>query len=52
VVLAWVLAQGATVLPIPAGRDPEHVRDAMGAADITLSAEEIEAIDRASFSRD
>jgi aryl-alcohol dehydrogenase-like predicted oxidoreductase len=52
VVIAWVLAQGPTVFPIPAGRDPDHVRDAMSAADIELSSEEIEAIDRARFSRD
>ncbi|MDD1762984.1 MAG: aldo/keto reductase, partial [Methanothrix sp.] len=34
VTIAWVLSKGPTVIPIPAGRDPEHVRDSMKAADI------------------
>ena len=52
VAIAWVRAQGPTVIPIPAGRMPEHVRDAMGAGQIELTPEEIELIDRADFSRD
>jgi aryl-alcohol dehydrogenase-like predicted oxidoreductase len=50
VVLAWVLAQGPAVIPIPGGRTPEHVRDATGAADITLTDNQIAAITRATFS--
>lgn len=49
VALAWVLAQGPTVIPIPGGRTPEHVRDAMTAGEVSLSPEDIEAIDRAAF---
>lgn len=49
VALAWVLAQGPTVIPIPGGRTPEHVRDAMRAGEVSLSPEDIEAIDRAAF---
>ncbi len=49
VTLAWVLAQGPTVIPIPGGRTPEHVLDAVGAADVTLSPQDLEAIDRAPF---
>lgn len=49
VVLAWVRAQGPTVIPIPGGRTEEHVRDALGAADLALAPEDIEAIDRATF---
>ncbi|MBI4500548.1 MAG: aldo/keto reductase [Gemmatimonadetes bacterium] len=52
VAIAWVRAKGSTVIPIPAGRDPQHVRDSMSAADIDLTPDDIEAIDRAEFSRD
>jgi aryl-alcohol dehydrogenase-like predicted oxidoreductase len=50
VVLAWVLAQGPTVIPIPGGRTPEHVRDAIGAAEVRLSQEDVAAITGADFS--
>ena len=49
-VLAWVLAQGPTVIPIPGGRTPEHARDAARAARVTLGDDVITAIDRATFS--
>jgi aryl-alcohol dehydrogenase-like predicted oxidoreductase len=52
VAIAWVLSRGPTVIPIPAGRNPDHVRDAMGAGDIQLSPEEVDAIDRARFPTD
>lgn len=52
VALAWVLAQGPTVIPIPGGRTPEHVRDAMGAARLALEPEDFTAIDRAVFPTD
>ncbi len=51
VVIAWVLSKGPTVIPIPAGRVPEHVGDAMGASDLTLTADDIAAIDGADFFR-
>lgn len=52
VVIAWVLAQGSTVIPIPAGRTVEHALDSIGAADLTLSDADLAAIDAAEFSRD
>lgn len=51
VTLAWVLAQGPTVIPIPGGRTPEHVCDSVRSAGVALSPAEIEAIDAAEFSR-
>lgn len=51
VVLAWVLAQGPHVIPIPGARTPEHARDAAGAADLELTAADHAAIDAAEFSR-
>ncbi|MBI2536285.1 MAG: aldo/keto reductase [Gemmatimonadetes bacterium] len=52
VTLAWVLAQGATVIPIPGSRTPEHARDAIAAADLPLAPEDLTAIDRAVFRTD
>ncbi len=51
VVLAWVLAQGATVIPIPGARTEAHARDSAGAADLQLSPADLAEIDRAEFSR-
>lgn len=51
VVLAWVLAQGETVIAIPSARTPAHAADSLTACDIQLSAAEIAAIDAAEFSR-
>jgi aryl-alcohol dehydrogenase-like predicted oxidoreductase len=50
VVLAWVRAQGSTVIPIPGARTPEHARDSATAADITLEGANLQAIDAAEFS--
>ena len=50
VVLAWVQAQGSTVIPIPAARTPEHARDSASAADLTLDGSDLQAIDAAEFS--
>jgi len=52
VVLAWVLAQGPTVIAIPGARTVAHALDSAGAAEITLSPDELAAIDHAEFSRD
>lgn len=49
VTLTWVLAQGPTVIPIPGARTPEHIRDSLRAADLTLSPEETAAVDGAAF---
>jgi aryl-alcohol dehydrogenase-like predicted oxidoreductase len=51
VVLAWVRAQGSTVIPIPSARTVEHVVDSIHAAALKLSPDELAAIDRAEFSR-
>jgi aryl-alcohol dehydrogenase-like predicted oxidoreductase len=51
VVLAWVLAQGPSVIIIPGARTEAHARDSAAAADIRLTREDLAAIDRAEFSR-
>jgi aryl-alcohol dehydrogenase-like predicted oxidoreductase len=50
VVLAWVLAQGSSVIPIPSARTVEHAVDSAGACEVELDAEELADIDRAEFS--
>ncbi len=50
VVLAWVLAQGPTVLIIPGARTIDHVLDSAATAEVELSEEDLSAIDRAEFS--
>lgn len=50
VVTAWVLAQGPTVFAIPGARTPEHAADAARAADLELSADDLQQIDEAKFS--
>lgn len=51
IVLAWVLAQGPTVIPIPSARTVEHVLGSVHAAALTLTDDELAAISRAEFSR-
>lgn len=51
VIIAWVMAQGTTVFPIPAGRTPAHVLDSLAATGVDLTAADIAAIDEAEFSR-
>jgi aryl-alcohol dehydrogenase-like predicted oxidoreductase len=41
VALAWVLAQGAQVIPIPGTKTPRYLADNAGAADIRLSREDL-----------
>lgn len=43
--LAWLLAQGDDVLPIPGTRRRERLDENLGAVDVTLSADELRAID-------
>ena len=50
VVLAWVLAQGPQVIPIPSARSPEHARDSASAAGLRLEPDDVAAIDGAVFS--
>lgn len=51
VVLAWVLAQGPTVILIPGARTVEHALDSVRAASLVLTPDEATAIDAAEFSR-
>jgi aryl-alcohol dehydrogenase-like predicted oxidoreductase len=51
VVLAWVLAQGPTVIVIPGARTVEHATDSAAAAHLVLSPTELASIDAAEFSR-
>ena len=44
--LAWVMARGPHVLPIPGTRTAAHLADWLGAAEITLGAEEMAEIAR------
>jgi len=51
IVLAWVRAQGKTVVPIPAARKVEHAVDSAKAAELELTEDEIAAIDESEFDR-
>lgn len=43
--LAWVLAQGEDVVPIPGTKRVKYLDENLGAADVTLSAEELARLD-------
>jgi aryl-alcohol dehydrogenase-like predicted oxidoreductase len=49
--LAWVMAQGEDIIPIPGTTRVEHLDDLIDATALTLSASELDAIERA-FPRD
>ena len=49
-VLAWVLAQGPSVLIIPGSRSVDHVRDSASVADVALTADDLLEIASAEFS--
>jgi len=51
VTIAWVRAQGATVVPIPAARKVEHAVDSARAGDLALDADDLRAIDETEFDR-
>ena len=51
VVLAWVLAQGPTVIVIPGARTIAHATDSVAAGTLLLTPAEQAAIDAAEFSR-
>jgi aryl-alcohol dehydrogenase-like predicted oxidoreductase len=51
IVIAWVRAQSATVVPIPAARSVEHAVDSARAADLKLGPDDLAAIDEMEFSR-
>ena len=50
VVLAWVLAQGRSVIVIPSARTVEHTVDSAGASEIELDEQEMRDIEQAEFS--
>jgi aryl-alcohol dehydrogenase-like predicted oxidoreductase len=50
-VIAWVLARSPSVIAIPSARRVAHALDSARAGDLELSAEDLAAIDRATFSR-
>jgi aryl-alcohol dehydrogenase-like predicted oxidoreductase len=52
VVLAWVLAQGPTVILIPGARTVEHALDSVRAASFVLTHDELATLDAAEFSRE
>jgi aryl-alcohol dehydrogenase-like predicted oxidoreductase len=45
--LAWVLAQGKDVVPIPGTKHVEYLKENIAAADIVLSNEDLEVLDEA-----
>ena len=51
VCLAWVLAQGRSVVVIPSARRVEHARDSAMAAGLDLSPADLAAITQAAFDR-
>lgn len=52
VALAWLLAQGDDVAPIPGSRRPERARQNAAAADLTLDAHRLAAIDALTWTGD
>jgi len=47
VAIAWLLAKGPDVVPIPGSKSRAHLEENAGAADVLLSAEELAALDAA-----
>jgi aryl-alcohol dehydrogenase-like predicted oxidoreductase len=45
--LAWVLAQGTDVVPIPGTKRRRHLEENVGALDVRLTPDELRTIDRA-----
>jgi aryl-alcohol dehydrogenase-like predicted oxidoreductase len=45
--IAWVLSRGVDIVPLVGARRRERLHEALGALEITLSSEELAAIDRA-----
>ena len=43
--LAWVMAQGDDIVPIPGTKRRSYLEDNAGAADVTLTPEELRRID-------
>jgi aryl-alcohol dehydrogenase-like predicted oxidoreductase len=47
VAIAWLLAKGPDVVPIPGSKSRTHLEENAGAADVLLSAQELAALDAA-----
>lgn len=47
VALAWLLAQGADIVPIPGSKRRVTLEDSMGATDVTLTAQDLADLDAA-----
>ena len=43
--LAWMLAKKPYIVPIPGSRKTQRIRENFGAADVSLSGEEVRSID-------
>ncbi len=42
--LAWLLAQGEHIVPIPGTRSPKRIEENVGAADLTLTSADLDRI--------
>jgi len=51
VCLAWVLAQGGSVIAIPSARQEVHARDSAGAGELVLTPAALQAVSAAEFDR-
>ena len=49
IVLAWVRSKGKTVVPIPGARTIEHAIDSAKSVNVTLTGDEVGAIDAEHF---
>lgn len=45
--MAWMLCKKPYIVPIPGTRRPERLAENLGAAEVLLSREEVEALDSA-----
>lgn len=45
--MAWMLCKKPYIVPIPGTRRPERLAENLGAAEVPLSREEVEALDSA-----
>jgi aryl-alcohol dehydrogenase-like predicted oxidoreductase len=45
--LAWVLAQGADIVPIPGTKHRGHLEEDLGALDVELAPEDLRSLDEA-----
>ncbi len=47
VAIAWVMAQGADIVPVMGARTRERLAESLGALDVALSADDLAAVERA-----